>query len=73
MLESFFFSLSKLIHRVTMLFVITGGLYYISTNPKAVTVVACVSMIALPLAYNKNCNVVTAKLKTMKESITRMW
>ena len=73
MLESFFFSLSKLIHRVTMLFVITGGLYYISTNPKAVIAIACVSMITLPLVYNKNYNVVTAKLKAMGESIARMW
>lgn len=73
MLESFFFSLSKLIHRVTMLFVITGGLYYISKNPKVVIAVACMVMIALPLTYNKNYNVVTSKLKAMKESIARMW
>lgn len=62
-----------LIRRLTMCFAVASGLFYATTNPKAVIVVACVSMIALPLAYNKNCNVVTAKLKTMKESITRMW
>lgn len=62
-----------LIRRLTMCFALASGLFYATTNPKAVIAIACVSMIALPLAYNKNCNVVTAKLKTMKESITRMW
>lgn len=62
-----------LIRRLTMCFAVASGLFYATTNPKAVIAIACVSMIALPLAYNKNCNVVTAKLKAMKESIARMW
>ena len=62
-----------LIRRLTMCFAVASGLFYATTNPKAVIAVACVVMIALPLTYNKNYNVVTAKLKAMRESIARMW
>jgi len=62
-----------LIRRLTMCFAVASGLFYTTTNPKAVIAIACVSMITLPLVYNKNYNVVTAKLKAMKESIARMW
>jgi hypothetical protein len=56
-----------------MCFAVASGLFYATTNPKAVIAIACMSMITLPLVYNENYNVVTAKLKAMKESITRMW
>ena len=62
-----------LIRRLTMCFAVASGLFYATMNPKAVIAIACVSMITLPLVYNKNYNVVTAKLKAMKESIARMW
>lgn len=73
MLYSIVNAFLTLIRRLTVCFAVASGLFYATTNPKAVIAIACVSMIALPLAYNKNCNVVTAKLKGMKESITRMW
>lgn len=73
MLYSIVNAFITLIRRLTMCFAMASGLFYATTNPKAVIAVACVSMITLPLVYNKNYNVVTAKLKAMKESIARMW
>lgn len=73
MLYSIVNTFLTLIRRLTMFFAVASGLFYATTNPKAVIAVACVSMITLPLVYNKNYNVVTAKLKAMKESIARMW
>lgn len=73
MLYSIVNAFLTLIRRLTMCFAVASGLFYATTSPKAVIAVACVSMISLPLIYNKNYNVVTAKLKAMKESIARMW
>ena len=73
MLYSIVNAFLTLIRRLTVCFAVASGLFYTTTNPKAVIAIACVSMITLPLVYNKNYNVVTAKLKAMKESIARMW
>lgn len=73
MLYSIVNAFLTLIRRLTVCFAVASGLFYATTNPKAVIAVVCVSMITLPLVYNKNYNVVTAKLKAMKESIARMW
>lgn len=73
MLYSIVNAFFTLIRCLTMCFAVASGLFYATTNPKAVIAIACMSMITLPLVYNENYNVVTAKLKAMKESIARMW